>query len=169
MNLLLSILITTRSFIFLSGEHRKLHDKYLAAYLKTGVRKAMGKKRELMARKKSGVLFYIELGLSEVYLSNGDRMFNGYVRDLSKQKLAEQMQCALVESSPEAMMQIDEKGKILMVNDAATTIFGYSRDEFMGENVSLIVGGSHAKQHDKYLSRYLATGEKRVSTKTDQT
>ena len=97
-----------------------------------------------------------------MYLPDGDRMFNGYVRDLSKEKLAEQRQRAMIESSPEAMLEIDEKGKILIVNEAATKIFGWTRDEFVGSNVAMIVGGNHAENHNKYLARYLATREKRV-------
>ena len=86
--------------------------------------------------------------------------------DLTKQKFAEDKQKALIESSPEAMLEIDEKGTIVLANSAATEIFGWTNEELIGSNVNLIVGGDHAKEHSKYLSRYLATGEKRVMGKS---
>ena len=72
----------------------------------------------------------------------------------------------MVESSPEAMLEINEKGTILLANSAATEIFGWSHEELIGSNVNLIVGGEHAKEHSKYLARYLTTGEKRVMGKS---
>jgi two-component system sensor kinase FixL len=44
------------------------------------------------------------------------------------------------------------------VNKAATTQFGWTRDEFIGSNISMIVGGEHARKHDAYMERYLQTG-----------
>ena len=89
-----------------------------------------------------------------------------YALDLTNQKVSEEKQTALVESSPEAMLQINEKGTILLVNSAATKIFGWTHEELIGSNVNLIVGGEHAKEHSKYLARYLTTGEKRVMGKS---
>ena len=39
---------------------------------------------------------------------------------------------------------------------------GYTKEELIGENVSIIVGGAHAENHGKYIERYLETGEKRA-------
>lgn len=85
---------------------------------------------------------------------------------MTNQKEAEEKQKALVESSPEAMLEINEKGTILLANSAATEIFGWTQEELIGANVNLIVGGDHAKEHSKYLARYLTTGEKRVMGKS---
>ena len=60
------------------------------------------------------------------------------------------------------MIQVNEKGQILMVNNAAVHLFGYTREEFLGQNISMICGGDHAAQHDGYIQRYLQTGEKKV-------
>ena len=64
------------------------------------------------------------------------------------------------------MLEINEKGTILLANSAATEIFGWTQEELIGANVNLIVGGDHAKEHSKYLARYLTTGEKRVMGKS---
>jgi len=73
---------------------------------------------------------------------------------------------ALVESILNAaldpLFQVNEHGVIQMVITAATSQFGWTRDEFIGSDISMIVGPEHASQHDQYMKRYLKTGEARV-------
>ena len=63
------------------------HDKHLARYVRTGEKRIIGKKRPLEARRKDGSNFHIELGVSEVNLSNGEKMFCGYVRDVTQARM----------------------------------------------------------------------------------
>lgn len=152
------------------GGHGKHHDRYLERYLETGEKRVMGLKRELLARRKDDSEFPIELGLAEVKSSSGQaRIFCGFVRDLSRQKQDEEdlrqrerLTMGMINSSFDAMLQINERGIIQMVNQAAVDQFGWSREEFINQNVSMIVGADHVKHHDHYIARYLATGEKRV-------
>jgi PAS domain S-box-containing protein len=70
------------------NEHdAKNHDIHIAKYVKTGVKRVVGRKRPLVARRKDGTNFHIELGVSEVNLSNGEKMFCGFVRDTTQQRL----------------------------------------------------------------------------------
>ena len=46
-----------------------------------------------MARRKDGTEFHVELGVSEVKLSNGEIYFCGYVRDMTQERLGKQMLC----------------------------------------------------------------------------
>ena len=145
------------------GGHEAKHAGYMARYLATGDTRVIGKNRQLIAKKKDGSEFPIELGVVEVDTFAGDvRLFCGFVRDLSIIKAREQMAQEMVEAALDPMFQINQHGKILMVNKAALTEFGYDRDELVGENVSIICGGSHANNHDLYIKRYIRTGETRV-------
>ena len=69
----------------------KKHDKHMYRYIKTGEKRVIGKKRDLIARRKDGSEFHIELGVSEVQLNNGEKMFCGYVRDRTQERLDKQM------------------------------------------------------------------------------
>lgn len=51
----------------------------------------IGIKRPLVARRKDGSEFHIELGVSEVNLRDGTKVFCGYVRDNTQQRLDKQM------------------------------------------------------------------------------
>lgn len=68
--------------------HRDRHDGYLAHYRATGERKIIGIGREVDGRRKDGVIFPIELTVTEMWLGTR-RMFTGVVRDISQRKQAE--------------------------------------------------------------------------------
>ncbi|MGI9419062.1 MAG: sensor histidine kinase [Geminicoccaceae bacterium] len=69
--------------------YREAHDGYLKRYLKTGERRIIGIGREVMAQKKSGEVFPIDLAVGEVVLADR-RRFAGFIRDASGRQAAEQ-------------------------------------------------------------------------------
>lgn len=64
------------------------HDSYLAAYRETGQQKIIGKKRELIGRRKDGTVFPLDLAVSETFLQ-GDHCYVGIVRDVTERKKSE--------------------------------------------------------------------------------
>jgi PAS domain S-box-containing protein len=67
------------------------HDQYLASYQDTGQPKIIGKRREVLGRRKNGTVFPIDLTVSEITVGGGRRVFTGFVRDITERKQAEQM------------------------------------------------------------------------------
>ncbi len=76
--------------VLMPESFRKAHDSYVANYLKTGRKKIIGSGREVLAQRKDGTTFPIELGVSEVTLGNR-RLFTGIARDISERYKIEQM------------------------------------------------------------------------------
>ena len=72
------------------------------------------------------------------------------------------------EAEFDSLFVINEEGIIEMVNEAATKEFGWTQEEFIGSNISMICGGGHAPKHDQYLKNYLKTGIKKVMGKHDR-
>lgn len=68
----------------------------------------------------------------------------------------------LVESAVDGILTINEKGVIHHVNAAALRMFGFSREELLGQNISMIMPQTYARHHDAYLARYMETGEQRI-------
>ncbi len=53
----------------------------------------------------------------------------------------------LMESAPDAMIIVNDAGRIVMVNDQAVRTFGYPAEEMMGESVDMLVPGRLRKTH----------------------
>ena len=69
---------------------------------------------------------------------------------------------SILETVPDAMIVIDERGYILSFSAAAERMFGFLEDEVLGENVSMLMPSPDRERHDGYLERYLRTGERRI-------
>ncbi|MFG1297208.1 MULTISPECIES: PAS domain-containing sensor histidine kinase [Xanthobacter] len=69
---------------------------------------------------------------------------------------------SILSTVPDAMVVIDEHGVMQSFSAAAERLFGYSAEEAVGQNVSILMPSPHREGHDGYISRYLNTGEQRV-------
>lgn len=69
---------------------------------------------------------------------------------------------SILETVPDAMIVIDERGYILSFSAAAERMFGFKEEELLGENVSVLMPSPDRERHDGYLERYLKTGERRI-------
>jgi two-component system sensor kinase FixL len=69
---------------------------------------------------------------------------------------------AIIDTSPDGLVTIDQTGIIQSFNPAASKMFGYRAEEVIGRNVSCLMPSPDRERHDGYLARYLRTGEKRI-------
>jgi len=69
---------------------------------------------------------------------------------------------AILETSPDGLITIDEYGTIQSFNPAAERMFGYDAVEVIGRNVSCLMPSPYREGHDGYLERFLRTGERRI-------
>jgi len=78
-----------------SSPDRERHGQYIANYMATGSSKIIGIGRELLAQRKDGTTFPVELAVSEMQI--GDRtMFTGILRDISERKKIERMKSEFI-------------------------------------------------------------------------
>ncbi|WP_315974873.1 hybrid sensor histidine kinase/response regulator [Microvirga yunnanensis] len=69
---------------------------------------------------------------------------------------------SILDTVPEALITISEKGIIESFSRSAAALFGYEAKEVVGQNVSMLMPSPYREEHDGYLERYLRTGEKRI-------
>jgi two-component system sensor kinase FixL len=69
---------------------------------------------------------------------------------------------SILDSIPEAMVVIDERGRMQSFSATAERLFGYPASEVMGENVRMLMPQPYRRDHDSYLDRYLRTNERRI-------
>jgi two-component system, LuxR family, sensor kinase FixL len=69
---------------------------------------------------------------------------------------------SILDTAIDGIILIDEKGIIQIVNKAIETMFGYSVDDLLGKNISILMHSPHQENHDAYLRHYRNTGEKKI-------
>lgn len=77
------------------------------------------------------------------------------IRNLTALKTAEEKFRAFVETAPQAIIIHDEKGKIAVVNRAAEHIFGYSREELIGQAVEMLMPARFRQRHATERKAYM--------------
>ncbi|MFD1702939.1 PAS domain S-box protein [Methylopila henanensis] len=121
-------------------------------------------------------------GLTELARSDGSRFLaevaataipdGGYaqaVRDVGESfaseaalRAREAHLSSILETIPDAMIVIDEQAIVRSFSAAAIRQFGYQPEEVVGRNISMLMPEPYRTQHDGYMARYLATGERRI-------
>jgi PAS domain S-box-containing protein len=107
---------------------------------------------ELSGRRKDGTEFPIEIMLSPLESTEGI-LVTAAIRDITVRKAAErhlaQMEGryrGLLEAAPDAMVVVDQAGKIVLLNVQAEKQFGYHRDELVGQQVKNIIPEGFAER-----------------------
>ncbi len=69
---------------------------------------------------------------------------------------------SILETAPDAIIVIGERGIMESYSPAAERLFGYRAEEALGQNVSILMPSPYRERHDSYLDHYLKTGERRI-------
>ena len=69
---------------------------------------------------------------------------------------------SILDTVPDAMIVIDERGIIHSFSSAAERLFGFAPAEVVGTNIKRLMPTPYRENHDGYLERYLRTGERRI-------
>jgi PAS domain S-box-containing protein len=117
---------------------RDRHRRGMARYIGAGACTILGKRIEMPAMRADGTEFPVELAVTRIGLE-GPPMFTAYLRDLTDRKRAEEKFRLAVESAPNAMVMVSQEGKIVLVNSQTEKLFGYQRDELIGQAVDMLV------------------------------
>src|SRR5271154_5415770 len=107
---------------------------------------------ELTARRKNGSEFPIEIMLSPLNSAEGI-LVTAAIRDISVRRAAEKHLAlmegryrGLLEAAPDAMVVVNPRGDIVLLNVQAEKQFGYRRDELVGQKVINIIPEGFAER-----------------------
>lgn len=134
---------------------RALHPKHRGAYALEPRMRSMGSGLELYGLRKDGVEFPVEISLSPLESDEGLTV-SAAIRDVSERKQVEAMFRGLLEAAPDAIVGVDSSGRIQLVNAQAEVLFGYGRDELLGQAVEILVPEANRRDHPGHRAKYFS-------------
>jgi PAS domain S-box-containing protein len=135
--------------------YRSKHPQHRAGFFAQPKVRAMGSGLELFGLRKDGTEFPIEISLSPLENEAGTWVSSA-IRDLTDRKKAEDKFRGLLESAPDAMVIVGKEGRIILANAQSERLFGYTREELVGQSVELLVPERLRNKHRGHRSTYFA-------------
>jgi PAS domain S-box-containing protein len=111
---------------------------------------------ETFRRRKDGSDVPVFLTVSSIRNSAGDIIaVSKIAHDISERRRAEGRFRQVIEGAPNGMVMIDQAGKITLVNTQVEILFGYSRDELLGQAIELLVPKRFHSHHSAYRAEFM--------------
>jgi PAS domain S-box-containing protein len=133
---------------------RAKHPGHRTGYFADPRVRNMGAGLELYGLKKDGTEFPVEISLSPLETEEGV-LVSSAIRDVTQRKRAEQKFRALLESAPDAMVIMNQQGRLVLVNAQTERIFRYSREELVGAPIEILVPERYREKHPALWQAYL--------------
>jgi protein-histidine pros-kinase len=131
------------------GKHPEHRDRYFAEPRT----RPMGSGLELYGLRRDGTEFPVEISLSPLETEDGTLAMSA-IRDISDRKKAEAKFRGLLESAPDAIVIVDQQGRIVLVNAQTEHLFGYRREELLGQLVEVLVPERFRGRHPAHRGGY---------------
>jgi len=104
-----------------------------------------------------GSLKYVRVvGHPVVRGGTSDLEFVGAVTDITDRKKAEEKFRGLLESAPDAMIVMNRQGQIVLVNAQVEILFGYQREELLGQEIEILIPRRFSGRHAAYRTEFFA-------------
>jgi PAS domain S-box-containing protein len=147
--------------ILLPEEMRGGHGAFRGSFLKDPKVRSMGAGRDLYGLRKDGRKVPLEIGLTPVPTERGMFVLSAVV-DISERRRAEAHFRVAVEASPAGVVMVDRNGRIVLVNQEVERLFGYGREELIGQPIELLVPRKFRKGHPRSREAFAKEPSTRV-------
>lgn len=139
---------------------RNHHPAYRDSFFRDPGERGMGVGRDLYALRKDQTEFPVEIGLSPIVTMTGTMVLASII-DITERKRAEEMFRLVVEYAPNAMVLIDTKGVIIMVNPMTEVLFGYTKSELLGQMLETLIPERFREQHPGLRDQFFLSPKSR--------
>jgi protein-histidine pros-kinase len=132
---------------------RHKHEKHRHRYSRAPRARPLVSGLNLSGRKKNGDVFEAEISLTPIE-RDGEALISSTIRDISAIETSEAHFRNLLESAPDAMIIIDQHGKMSIVNDQTERMFGYPRNELLGQSIEILLPERFRRKHVAHRKEY---------------
>jgi PAS domain S-box-containing protein len=151
---------------------RDAHNEGIRRVASGGETHIIGSTVRIAGLRHDGSEFPVDLSLA-TWVSDDERFFSGILRDVTEQaelsrKLtaSQQRLGAILDSANDAIVSIDERGRVVLWNEHAGAIFGYTQDEMLGKTLDGLIPERFRDAHHTGIQRVLDGGERHVIGQT---
>ncbi|MDO8285771.1 MAG: PAS domain S-box protein [Rhodoferax sp.] len=141
--------------ILLPTRFRTAHLAHRGGYFEQPRTRTMGAGLELYGLRKDGDEFPVEISLSPLKTEEGTMVMSA-IRNISDRKKADQKFKDLLESAPDAMVIVNREGRMVLVNSQAVQLFGWSRDELLGQKIEILVPERFRGKHPEHRTGFFS-------------
>jgi PAS domain S-box-containing protein len=78
-------------------------------------------------------------------------------QEIEERQRAEKKFRDLLESAPDAMALVDQRGMIVLVNRQMEYLFGYSREELLNKNIDILIPARYRARHHEHVETFFAS------------
>ena len=146
--------------VLIPEPYRSKHPEHRTHYFQSPRTRLMGSGMELYGLHKNGKEFPVEISLSPITTEEG-LVTLAAVRDVTERKQAEERFKKILEATPDAIVMVDQTGKITFVNQQTKVLFGYEQDELLGQLVEVLIPEPYRSKHPEHRTHYFQSPRNR--------
>jgi PAS domain S-box-containing protein len=146
-------LIGQKVEILIPKRYTHKHPEFRQMFFNAPAVRAMGAGRELFAIRKNNTEFPIEIGLTPLVTVDGTLVLASII-DITERKKAEDRFRLVVEQSPYCQVLVSKEGIITLINRQTEILFGYKRNELIGQKLEILIPPRFSKEHPGYREQF---------------
>jgi PAS domain S-box-containing protein len=123
--------------------------------LADGEHVVLSRSLDLMGATRSGSKIPLSLSLS-AWKTGGEIFLTSIIRDMTDRYRWEQKLRGLLDAAPDATVVVNERGEIVLVNRQVTNVFGYQKEELVGQPIDVLVPERLRGGHSSYRSGFFS-------------